>query len=754
MRDRSPTGAGPPRGPGGPRGVPILVGLLAAFVLGALVYGLLAVRHIARVATPQAQAAAALRFELASAHLWANELLSGEPGVAPARVWSHLDAAAGQLSALLAGGRPDGDEVPPLTDPGLVALAEEARDLLGQAHTIYSEDVALAESGPVGERPLDGRHDVVTGVLLQRADRLQGALAGRLRGELRALRRGETGLLGAGLLLACLAGFLTVRIDRLRRRERAELDTAVAARRAAQAESALLATAVAQASEIVFVTDPEARIEYVNRAFTERLGWRSDEVVGQYAEVLRSHHHEGAFYEELFRDLQEGLPWRGSLHLKRRDGGAVAVEQAITPIRDGTGRICNLVVVARDVSREQALQAQMEHVQRLESLGVLAGGIAHDFNNILTAIMGNAALARAADGPDGPAAEPLQGIEEAAARAAELSRQMLAYAGKGRMELKPMSLTGLVEGMPRLLEVGLAPGVSLAFELAPDLPPVEADASRLRQVLMNLVLNGAEAAAPGPGRITVRTGTAHVGPEDLAGARIGSDLSEGNYVFLEVSDTGAGMDAATLKRLFEPFFTTKAEGRGLGMSAVLGIVRAHRGALLVASRPGEGSTFRLLLPPAPGTVPIPPAEPEEDTGWHGQGRVLVVDDEPGVRQVTCRMLEHLGFEPEAVADGLEAVERFRGAGGAFACVMLDLTMPGMDGAHTCEALRAIRADVPVLVFSGYGSDEQVRRVARGGRSGFVAKPFTTEQLRHRLRELLEAPEAAPEAAPQEPLTGT
>jgi PAS domain S-box-containing protein len=729
-----------------------LLGLLVVFAAGALGYGMATADHIRHRAQPRLQAATAARLAAADAHLWAEELVGGDPLATPERVWGSLDTAADNLNALLSGGRLGTEPVAALTDPEQRELARQARELLEDARGRIGDRLAAFESGAPATQ-LDEVHDGVLEDLLAHTARLEDRLGRYLGADLEAFRRTEGVLLGTGLALGALALVLALGLERRRRAARRALSRESDSRRAAEAETALLATAISQAAEIIFITDPEARIRYVNRAFVERLGWKPDDVVGRHAEVLRSQHHEGAFYDAMDAGLAKGRTWTGTLHLARADGDSVEVEQTITPIKDASGRVTDYVVVARDVTQERTLQAQMEHVQRLESLGVLAGGIAHDFNNILTSIMGNAALARLGCAPEAEMVEHLAHIETASARASELCAQMLAYAGKGRMELKATSLTDVVEEMPRLLQVSIGRGVSLRFDLKPALPAVQADAARIRQVLMNLVINASEAIGPHPGEITVRTGTAHVGRRELAKARIGADLKAGDYVFLEVVDTGCGMDAATRKRIFEPFFTTKFTGRGLGMSAVLGIVRSHHGALLLDSKPGRGTTFRLLLPPSTEGMPIPPAPPEAETGCRGSGRMLVVDDEPGVRQVTCGMLERMGFATETAPDGESAAARFRADPGRYDGVMLDLTMPGHGGEATFHALRRARPDVPVLLFSGYSDHVTVQRLADVGRTAFLAKPFNSDQLQAKLRMLLEGteePVEAPEEAPSGP----
>jgi PAS domain S-box-containing protein len=712
--------------------VPALVAVPTLLLAGALVYGLTAAGRIGGATAAQLAAAGAVWPHMVAAHSHTHDVVEGAD-VDPAEIWADLDEAGRSLDALLGGGRAAGLEVPPLGPSALRDEVAAARSVLAEVRAA-TEARLLLTAGDPSDLALDRDQDALMTRMSVHTDRVEVALTRRLRGRLSRLGIRQGALAAGGVLVAVGALALTLVVERRRRAEDGDLAHEVATRKAAQAESRLLSTAVAQASEIVFITDPDARIEYVNDAFVTRLGWQPEDVIGRYAEVLRSPLHDDDHYERIYAGLNRGQRWRGPLYLKCKDGESLEVEQDIIPTRTGGDQVTHFVIVARDVTRERELEAQVEHVQRLESLGVLAGGVAHDFNNILTAVLGHAALARGRDGAG--ADEELRQIEAAARQASELCDQMLAYAGKGRVETRPVSLTRLVEELPRLLGVSTATGVNLRYELDPDVPPVMGDAARLRQVLMNLVINASEAIAPHPGEVTVRTGTVQADAETLRQARVGADLPPGPYVFLEVRDNGHGMNAATLERLFEPFFTTKFTGRGLGMSAVLGIVRRHGGALLVDSHPSRGSTFRMLLPPTPEPLDIPPAPEEEAGGWRGEGTVLVVDDEPGVRQVTCRMLEQLGFHTVEAVDGSQAVERLRAGPADIACVMLDLTMPGMDGAETFRALRAVRDDVPVLLFSGQGDADALSHLTDVPRSGFIPKPFDTDRLGQALQQML------------------
>jgi len=391
-----------------------------------------------------------------------------------------------------------------------------------------------------------------------------------------------------------------------------------------------------------------------------------------------------------------------------------------------------------DVEREK-LQSQVRYAQKLESLGVLAGGIAHDFNNLLVAILGNADLALRDSPPESPVRPGLESIKRAAIRASDLTNQMLAYSGKGRLVVERLDISRLVEEMAHLLKVSISKNVTLRFDLDDSLPPVEADATQLRQVVMNLITNASEAIGAEQGAVQVVTGVMDADRAYIDHCRLAEGIPEGRYAYVEVSDTGCGMDDETMARLFDPFFTTKFTGRGLGLAAVLGIVRGHRGAIRVQSSPGEGSTFRVLLPAVEtGQAEAPRAAPAEGVEtWRGQGTVLVIDDEEGVRSVARSMLERLGFDVLTAADGAEGLESYRQDPDRIKLVMLDVTMPRLGGEQTLREIRLLRPEAKVILSSGYPEDAAARQFAGMGLSGFIQKPFGMWEMVAKLRAALE-----------------
>jgi PAS domain S-box-containing protein len=371
----------------------------------------------------------------------------------------------------------------------------------------------------------------------------------------------------------------------------------------------------------------------------------------------------------------------------------------------------------------EKLEAQVQHAQKLESLGVLAGGIAHDFNNLLTGILGNADLTLMSL-PDGSSSyQSVREIKKTAERAADLSRQMLAYSGRGSFLIETIDLNDVVREMGHLLEASISKRAVLTYEVAADLPPVVADTTQIRQVIMNLITNASDALGDADGLIRIRTGVKHCDRAYLGETYLDDQLPEGEYVYLEVEDTGCGMDEATLQKIFDPFFTTKFTGRGLGLAAALGIIRGHRGAVEVKSEAGKGTLFRVFFPMSDQPLKrAAPQAPVRETRRAG-GTVLLVDDEQAIRDVAGRMLEQAGFTVLRASDGNEAVSLFGDRKDEIGCVLLDLTMPRKGGEETFKELKGIRPDVRVVVSSGYSEQEVAQRFAGEDVAGFVQKPY-------------------------------
>lgn len=509
----------------------------------------------------------------------------------------------------------------------------------------------------------------------------------------------------------------------------------IKSRKDREAEIRRLAAVVEQAVESIVITDADGVIQYINPAFEELNGYTLDEAIGQTPGILKSGKEREGFYADMWETIKAGGIWRAQLTNKRKDGTYYDAEHVISPIFDTSGEISNFVGFQRNITAEKALQNQMEHTQRLESLGVLAGGIAHDFNNILTAIMGNVALAERRLDASSPAMDFLSRVEESTQSAANLCKQMLAYSGKGKFEIKPINLSDLVEDISRLMEVSIKKNVLLRYHIAPSLPAIEADESQLQQVILNLITNANEAIEDRSGVISLTTGMMYADSDYLLSTYTNTALPEGRYVYLEVSDTGCGMDAKTIGRIFDPFFTTKFTGRGLGMSAVVGIINSHRGALKVYSEVNRGTTFKILLPASGKEAFLTKEKLNISENWQGHGTVLIVDDEDTIREVAAIMLEDMGYKTLTAVDGLEAVKIYKQYQSEICCVLLDMTMPRMDGSRCFNKLRKINPDVQVILSSGYTELDAAPEFIGKGLSGFIQKPYTPEALQEKMQEV-------------------
>ena len=381
------------------------------------------------------------------------------------------------------------------------------------------------------------------------------------------------------------------------------------------------------------------------------------------------------------------------------------------------------------LARTQILEEGFRQSQKLESLGVLAGGIAHDFNNLLSALGGNLELAQMSLPAENQATPFFLKIEKILRRASELTQQMLAYSGRSRRVVRTLGINLIAEELPLLLEVSISKRVVLVYRLAPNLPPIEADGAQIQQVIMNLVTNASEAIGERDGTITLTTGSTFLDAPQEQVESHGWVMQPGLYVTLEVTDTGCGMSEETRARLFDPFFTTKFSGRGLGLSAMLGILRSHSAGVRIHSTEGEGTSFKLYFPASQAGPAAVPAGPARVAGELPTGSVLVVDDEPDILEATAELLTAIGFKVVTARDGLEALELYRANPKAFCLVLMDLTMPRMDGREALKALRALDPDLKIVLCSGFDQADVARDGICTGMTAFLQKPYSIQTLK-------------------------
>jgi PAS domain S-box-containing protein len=487
---------------------------------------------------------------------------------------------------------------------------------------------------------------------------------------------------------------------------------------------------------VVLVLDPEARIVRFNPFMEKLSGYALDEVRGtSWVDVFVPERFRSSI-RRVFELTADDIQTSGTINpILTKGGGEIELEWYNRILTSAGGEIAGVLAIGLDISDRKLaenergiLDERIRQAQKLESLGVLAGGVAHDFNNILAAILGNADLGIADVELDHPARESLEEIRKAAGRAAGLCRQMLAYSGRGKFVVQPVSLSELVREMQPMLDVSAGRNVSLVLDLDDGVPDLVGDLSEMRQVILNLVSNAAEAIGSDTGTIRITTSDGMYQRDALRSAYFDDGLPEGRYVALSVKDDGEGMDVPTREKMFDPFFTTRFTGRGLGLAAVLGIVRGHRGLIDVVSEPGRGSTFTVLLPARGLKTGQPGLQRRGADASSAVRTILIADDERQVLDVASRMLERLGYRVLKAASGRQALEQFGAHHSEIDCVILDLMMPEMGGEEAFREIRSISKSMPVIISSGY-SEKLVFEKFRGEHvSGFIDKPFDMKTL--------------------------
>ncbi len=553
----------------------------------------------------------------------------------------------------------------------------------------------------------------------------------------------DGGPMPGGLVMGWVGGaplLLALQIAACRRTEQRELEAAqqeLEHRLAKQTERYRAISELGSDYAFSFRIDPDGRIEveWVTDAFKRITGYDSDELDDRdWLNLV--HPSDRKRIRNLAGDIIVGRVDRLFLRLITRDEETRWLNVHFRKLSDSSDGSVRLLGAARDVTdlvrgeeERRRLDRNMREMQRLESLGRLAGGIAHDFNNLLTVILGNARLLLEEGSQESPGRQRLGRIQGAARYAADLTDQIMTYSGQAELALVPLDLGQLVHEIAQLLEASVGKHVDLETDLPDDLPAVNGDVTRLRQVVLNLVTNATEAHTAEGGVVRVCCRERLVAEDEFQDTFGSADRKPGPYVVLEVTDTGVGLDPTLRSRIFEPFFSTKASGRGHGLAAVLGIVTAHGGHIQVESALGVGTTFRVFLPRSSELALVQPAQSSALPAPSGEGRcVLLVDDDEAVLEVGCAFLERAGFRVLTASGGFAALEVFRREGAAVDVVVLDLAMPDLSGEETFEALRALRADVPVVLVSGYDRKQAAERFRTRGIEDFVRKPYEPDEL--------------------------
>jgi len=504
---------------------------------------------------------------------------------------------------------------------------------------------------------------------------------------------------------------------------------------------------------VAIASDPSCRNLRSNEAFAEMMGLPAHHNTSLSAPPFETprqvrYVHDGRELpleeQPMQRAIAQNAPVRDfEARIVRPDEVTLDVLVNVVPTRDGSGQPRGCVATFQDISTQKLaerkrldFERRLLQSQKLESIGVLAGGIAHDFNNLLTGVLGHANFARSELARGSANIDHLLAqVETSAQRAADLCRQLLAYAGKGRIVVRLIDLNVAIQQTVPLLNLSVSKKVSLDLQLGASLPPLRGDPSQINQVLLNLVTNASEAIGGESGSVTIRTERVNVTPMDMLTLTASPEMEPGTFICLEVRDTGCGIAPETISHIFEPFFTTKFVGRGLGLAAVIGIVHGHKGGIRVSSQVGVGTTFELFFP----VVATPPkaAAPAPAAALAGRGTVLVVDDDETVREFARTILASVGYQIVTAGDGEEALNKLRRDPMAFDAVLLDLTMPKLDGEDTLMALRLIAPNLPVVLTSGYGEQAVVQRFVGRGLADFLPKPFLTEALVHAINTAIE-----------------
>ena len=499
--------------------------------------------------------------------------------------------------------------------------------------------------------------------------------------------------------------------------------------------------------DLILEIDSDGVLIFISPAVKDVLGYTDQEWIGREAVSLFNLIHPddaermSNLYENQMTDT-DAVTHYPPYRFQHKDGRWIWFSAIGTWYKTATGEL-RMLEIARDITREVQreeerleLERQMQEAQRLECLGVMAGGITHDFNNLLTPILGDAELVLLDLPADSPLRPRIEQIRRAGQRAAALTRQLLAYSGQEPVLIEPLSVSHLAKEMGQLLEGAVSGKAALIYDLADDLPSVEADSAQLSQVVMNLITNAAEAVREGAGRITLRTGIVEAEKVERRNVVGDSEPLAARYVFFEVVDDGCGMDAETQSKIFDPFFTTKFTGRGLGLAAVLGIVRSHGGLIEIDSEIGRGTHFRVLFPAA-GRAPVvavPWVTPIEE--WRSSETVLVVDDDEGVRDLLDATLRRAGLTVLLACDGREGVDIFRRHADEIRAVVLDRTMPDVGGEDAFDEIRRIRPDVRVMLISGYSEERAAWHFIDKGLDAFLHKPFEPRVLLEKIRRII------------------
>lgn len=499
-----------------------------------------------------------------------------------------------------------------------------------------------------------------------------------------------------------------------------------------------LSTAIEQASEAIIITNRHGIVQYINPAFSASTGYGHDEAIGANIKDLERDGHNPQFHKQLWDHLLTGKVWSGKFTNIRKDGSFYSAQSTISPVFDDNQQITAFVAVQRDNSKEESLEKQLQQAIKLEAIGTLAGGIAHDFNNILSAMIGYAQVARGYAKNNHQALYAIDHILSSGDRAADLIKQILTFSRQNQASepFKPLKIQYILKSVLTLIRSSLPSTIKLSQDISNECSSILADASQIHQVVMNLCTNARQAIGENHGEITVHLSEKFV--ESSTGDPAQPQLPAGRYAFLEITDTGCGMDEHIIKRIFDPFFSTKPKehGTGLGLSVVHGIISKHNSTIAVSSAPNQGTTFSLHFPTLQIELPTPP-EATQKLVVGGTERILLVDDEQQIIDFLEVALKRLGYKVSSFCDSMEAVQFFRENSNDIDLVLTDMTMPNMTGAELAREVLSIRHEIPIILTTGFSESINKEKALRIGIAEFLTKPLRKDELAQSIRNVLD-----------------
>ncbi len=497
-----------------------------------------------------------------------------------------------------------------------------------------------------------------------------------------------------------------------------------------------LVKAIEQVEDVIIITDAKANIQYTNPSFEKVTGFKRDEVIGKNPRILQSGAHEDSMYKHMWQTLESGETWNGKIINKKKDHSFINIESTITPIKNRQGEINNYIAVQRDVTGHVKMEQQLRQAQKMEAIGTLAGGIAHDFNNLLFAIQGYNSLSLRLLNESHPVRGHLQKLGQAADRAKDLVAQILTFSRQNEQKLKPIMMQPVVEEAMNLLRATIPTTIEVQQSISPNGALILGNVTHVHQIIINLATNAYQAMKEDGGLLSVSLNSIVVDPESKNDYQ---KVAPGKYAELIVSDTGHGIEQATLDRIFEPYFSTKeqGEGTGMGLSIIHGIVSAYNGEIIVESEKGKGTTFKVLIPEIDTSKVNEIQEiPITDQKLQGSGNILVVDDDDQISEILKDMLEELGYQVEAYTCSEKLLQAFEQDSNHWDALITDMTMPKMTGAVLASRILAINPNLPVVLCTGYNDTIDENRAKEIGIREFIMKPFSFNDLAITMKRVL------------------